>query len=39
MRSSGDNFRARLDRATGRLLVLGSAVLAVGLLIEIAQAG
>jgi hypothetical protein len=39
MRSSSDNFRARFDQVTGRFLVVGSAVLAIGFLIEIIQAG
>jgi hypothetical protein len=39
MRGSSDNFRARFDQATGRLLVVGSAVLAIGFLIEIVGAG
>jgi hypothetical protein len=39
MPGSSDNFRARFDQATGRLLVAGSAVLAIGFLIEIVRAG
>jgi hypothetical protein len=39
MRSSSDDFHARFDRATGRFLALGSAVLVIGLLIELARVG
>jgi hypothetical protein len=39
MRGSSDNFRARFDQATDRLLALGSAVLVIGFLIEIVRAG
>jgi hypothetical protein len=39
MLGASDNFRSRFDQATGRLLVVGSAVVAIGFLIEIVRGG